>query len=322
MTQPVRAELGNLLRNGAAVQARVIAMLDAATARLAILGQTIDVSTPHALQPGTSLNVAVVKDGATLKLVLQQDAQAAPQQAPVANNAAQRTDAAALLPAAARAAIIGALLGSLSTPQAASTEQAASPAQGQPAATPAAQEGDAQPQDGVQARNELAAMPQAASPSSPSQTASPSAPSSAHTAQQATAALPGAPANSAVQNSAQAILMPFQLPQMAQPVMLKVQQEEEDGEEGNGGAEGKRTWTVSVSLDAGALGLVHIGIGLRQGSVSVRLSAGTPQGAAHLSTWLPELKASLEHADFVPGELSAAQAQAGQEPGTGTSQTI
>jgi hypothetical protein len=298
-------------------------MLDAATARLAILGQTIDVSTPHALQPGTSLNVAVVKDGATLKLVLQQDTQAAPQQAPAANNAALRTDAAALLPAAARAAIIGALLGSLSTSQTASVEQAApSPAQGQPGAAPAAQEGDAQPQAGVLARNELAAMPQAASPSSPSQTASPSAPSSAHTAQQAAAALPGAPANSAVQNSAQAILIPFQLPQMAQPVMLKVQQEEEDGEEGNGGAESKRTWTVSVSLDAGALGLVHIGIGLRQGSVSVRLSAGTPQGAAHLSTWLPELKASLEQADFVPGELSAAQAQAGQEPGPGTSQTI
>jgi hypothetical protein len=92
---------------------------------------------------------------------------------------------------------------------------------------------------------------------------------------------------------------------MAQPIMLKVQQEEEDGADGSRGQAAKRMWTVNVSLDAGSLGLVNIGIGLRQDLVSVRLSAGTLRGAAHLSAWLPELRKSLEQANFVPGELSA-----------------
>ena len=105
--------------------------------------------------------------------------------------------------------------------------------------------------------------------------------------------------------------------------MLRVEQHEEDGADDSGGPAGKRAWTVSVSLDAGALGLIHAGIGIRQGEVSVRLSAKDPQGAAHLSAWLPELRKSLEQADFVAGELSAAVAlQAEPDAGQGRSYTV
>ena len=519
-------ELGNLPRNGTVVPARVIAMIDSATARLSIMGQTIDVNAPQTFQAGTNISVAVLRDGANLKLVLQPDAQAAPQQAAGTSTPAHQADTTGSLPAAARAAIVGALLGSTSslqapsavgnpapaqtqpapapaaptpaapaaqavqtgpagnaqpqagvqaqyglaaiadapgspgtsqpvtppvtsgaqaealqaaalpgtavtpaaqnspqafqvpsqlprdaspgengppaqtqpatvpaspaapaapagnaqpqagvqaqygpdampqapaspanpqqaTPPVASSAQAAhqaaalpataatlavqiaqailvplqlprdaspaengSPAQTQPAtvpaspaapavpAAPAAPAGNAQPQAGVQAQHGLASMPQApASPANPQQ-ATPAVASSAQAAHQA-AALPGSAPTPAVQNTAQAILVPFQLPQMAQPIMLKVQQEEEDGADGSRGQAAKRMWTVNVSLDAGSLGLVNIGIGLRQDSVSVRLSAGTLRGAAHLSAWLPELRKSLEQANFVPGELSA-----------------
>ena len=105
--------------------------------------------------------------------------------------------------------------------------------------------------------------------------------------------------------------------------MLRVEQHEEDGADDSGGPAAKRAWTVSVSLDAGALGLIHAGIGIRQGEVSVRFSAKDPQGAALLSAWLPELKKSLEQADFVAGELSAAVAlQADPGAGRGRSYTV
>ena len=105
--------------------------------------------------------------------------------------------------------------------------------------------------------------------------------------------------------------------------MLRVEQQEEDGTDDSGGPAAKRAWTVSVSLDAGALGLIHAGIGIRQGEVSVRFSAKDPQGAAHLSAWLPELKKSLEQADFVAGELSAAVTlQADPAAGQGRSYTV
>jgi hypothetical protein len=90
--------------------------------------------------------------------------------------------------------------------------------------------------------------------------------------------------------------------------MMRVQREEEDSA-GNGGGAAERGWTVTLSLDAGELGLVHVGVGLRGGSVSVRLSAASAEGAEQLGSWLPELKASLELAEFQPGELLAAQLQ-------------
>lgn len=488
-------ELGNLPQNGTVVPARVVAMLDSATARLSIMGQTIDVNAPQTLQAGTNISVAVLRDGADLKLVLQPGAQAAPQQAAAASTPAHQADTTGSLPAAARAAIVSALMGSTASLQAPSAVGNAAPAQTQPApapaatpppaapaaqavqtgpagnaqpqaavhaqyglaaiadapgspgtsqpvtppvtsgaqaealqaaalpgtaVTPAAQNspqvfqvplqlprdaspgengppaspadpqeatpavassaqaayqaaalpgttatlavqiaqailvplqlpgdaspaengpraqtqpatvpaspaapavpagpaappappappapaGNAQSQAGVQAQHGFAAMPQAPASPASQQQATPAVASSAPAAHQA-AALPGAASTPAVQNTAQAILVPFQLPQMAQPLMLRVQQEEEDGADGSRGQAAKRMWTVNVSLDAGALGLVNIGIGLRQDSVSVRLSAGTLRGAAHLSAWLPELRKSLEQANFVPGELSA-----------------
>ena len=512
-------------------------MLDSATARLSIMGQTIDVNAPQTFQAGTNISVAVLRDGTDLKLVLQPDAQAAPQQAAGASTPAHQADTTGSLPAAARAAIVGALLGStaslqapsavgnpasaqtqpapapaaptpaapaaqavqtgpagnaqpqagvqaqyglaaiadapgspgtsqpitppvtsgaqaealqaaalpgtavtpaaqnspqafqvpsqmprdaspgengssaqtqpatipaapagnaqpqpgglaqhglaatpqapgspsnpqqaappvassaqaayqaaalpgttaalavqiaqailvpLQLPQDASPAENASPAQTQPAtvpaspaapavpATQAAPAGNAQPQAGVQTQHGLAATPQApASPADPQQ-ATPAVASSAPAAHQA-AASPGTALTPAAQNSAQAILVPFQLPQMAQPLMLKVQQEQEDGADGSQGQAAKRMWTVNVSLDAGALGLVNIGIGLRQNLVSVRLSAGTLRGAAHLSAWLPELRKSLEQANFVPGELSAlVRPEEAQTVDTGPSQS-
>ena len=169
-------------------------------------------------------------------------------------------------------------------------------------------------QAGQQSPREFAAMAAVSTPAAQTE-ARAATPNSSATQQATTLQAPAAGAPAA-QNSAPAILVPFQLPQMAQPVMLRVQQEDEDGaDDGSGGAAAKRTWTVTLSLDAGALGLVHVGIGLRDGSVSVRLSAGTAEGAAQLSTWLPELKASLEQADFTPGELLAAQAQPAKASG-------
>ncbi len=104
--------------------------------------------------------------------------------------------------------------------------------------------------------------------------------------------------------------------------MLRVEQQQEDNAGDGTGQEDKRAWTVSVSIDAGTLGLVHIGIGLHQGAVSVRLSASDVQGAAHLSAWLPELKSSLEQADFLTGELSAAQRQVVNAAGQGQSYKV
>jgi Flagellar hook-length control protein FliK len=323
-------EPGSLPRDGTVVQARVIAMLDAATARLAILGQTIDANVPRALQAGTALNVAVVRDGAALKLVMQQDPKALPQQAAAAA-AALKADASGLLPAAARATIIAALLGSASALQSFAAEQG-TPVQGQPAApapgenaAPAAQGAEAPVQGAVQAvvqhgeqvQHELAAMTQDAPAAAQAGTAA-----NPHAAQEAALTLAASPGAPAAQNSGPAILVPFQLPQMAEPVMLRVQQEQEDGADDGGGAEAKRTWTVTLSLDAGALGLVHVGIGLRDGSVSVRLSAGSAEGAAQLSTWLPELKARLVEADFTPGELLAAQAAQAGAPSRNPSYTV
>jgi hypothetical protein len=302
-------------------------------ARLALMGQTIDVSAPSTLQPGNSISVAVVRDGANLKLVMQQEAQAAPQQAPVASAPALKADPVAFLPATVKAAIIGALLDSLNTgtpsaertgspPQ--SPSSPATPAAGAPAASPAgaAAAPGAGPQATAQTQHDVGRASQAPGPVNDPQQASPSVTSSTPTAPQ-TAGLPGDATSVAAQNSAPAILVPFHLPQLAQPLMLRVEQHKEDGADDSGGPAAKRAWTVSVSLDAGALGLIHAGIGIRQGEVSVRFSAKDQQGAAHLSAWLPELRKSLEQADFAAGELSAAVAlQAEPDAGQGRSYTV
>ena len=79
--QQVHADLLGLLRNGSVVEARVIAMLEGNVARLAIAGQTIDVTTPLAFKAGTKIPVTVDGSGRDLKLVVQPAVQGAGQQA-------------------------------------------------------------------------------------------------------------------------------------------------------------------------------------------------------------------------------------------------
>ena len=121
-------------------------------------------------------------------------------------------------------------------------------------------------------------------------------------AQQAAASASGL--DHQVQNSANGLIVPFQLPQMPNPINLRVKQQDENDAEETGRSPAAKRWTVNVSLDAGAMGLVHISVGLCASAVSVRLSGDQAQAAGHLSAWLPELKAALERADFHVEELS------------------
>ncbi len=312
-------------------------MREDGTARLSVSGQTVDVSTPYPLQAGTNISVSVVREGASLKLVLQQEASAAPPQSAAPGAAMGGDDAAVLLAATARAAIISALLGSSLSPQAKgagqaeTAGQAGTQAQGQSAAAPLAGSAQgAQPQPAVQTQSGPAAFPQApgfagsppgAQPQSAVQTGhgpepAPQTPGSTGSP----AAAPAAP-QIAAQSSTQVYFVPILLPQMAEPLMLRVEQQEERA--GDNAAQGdKRAWTVSVSVDAGEMGLVNIGIGLREGAISVRLSATDAQGAARLSAWLPELKSNLEQAAFLTGELSAVQGKIADVAGQGQSRTV
>jgi hypothetical protein len=340
VTHQGRVQLSNAAKSGTAVEARVVATHEDGTARLSVSGQTIDVSTPYALQAGTNISVSVVREGANLKLVLQQDAPAVPQQPAAPSTAMLGDDAALLLSATARAAVISALLESSLSSQAKGAGQTATAGQTgtqaqspSTAAPPAGAAPGPQPQAAVQTQPGLAAPPQTPGPAGglPG-----TGPQSAVQARQApeplqqtpasTGSLPAAPAapQTAAQSSTQVFFVPVLFPQMAEPLMLRIeqQQEEEDSAGDGTGQEDKRAWTVSVSIDAGTLGLVQIGIGLRQGAVSVRLSAGDVQGVAHLSTWLPELKSSLEQADFVTGELSAVRVRVADAAGQDQSHTV
>ncbi len=79
--QPSRSvDAGSLPKNGTVVQAQVVAMLDANTARLAIQGQTIDTNVPRAFVAGTDISVAVSQEGGKLKLTVQQEAKGVPLQ--------------------------------------------------------------------------------------------------------------------------------------------------------------------------------------------------------------------------------------------------
>jgi hypothetical protein len=72
--QPGRSSLQALLRNGNVMEARVIAMLAGDMAQLEILGQKVEVSTPHTLKVGTTISVAINRTGQSLELVIQPDA--------------------------------------------------------------------------------------------------------------------------------------------------------------------------------------------------------------------------------------------------------
>ena len=71
--QLARSGLQALLRNGNTVEARVIAMLAKNVAQLEILGQKVEVSTPQALEAGTTISVAINRNGKSLELVIRPD---------------------------------------------------------------------------------------------------------------------------------------------------------------------------------------------------------------------------------------------------------
>ncbi len=105
-------------------------------------------------------------------------------------------------------------------------------------------------------------------------------------------------------NSASAIQVPFQVPQMQQPILLRIEQDEEDQAQRPGRSRQTKRWSVNFSLDTGTIGPVHAGIGYSASALSVRLSSDQAESAFLLSAWLPELKAVLEQADFAVEELS------------------
>ncbi len=188
-------------------------------------------------------------------------------------------------------------------PPGAATEEPAATAQSQPASNqpPAANQpasqgqpathpdgaADAQLQAGIQARYAQETSFQVpGSPNNP-MTAAQSSAASPAAAQQA-ALQTSTPASAGTQNATQAVLVPFQLPQMANPIMLKIEQQEEDEDRSSEDAD-KRAWTVNLSLDAGPLGLVHIGIGLFQGAVSVNSPPPPHKARPHSALGCPSL---------------------------------
>ena len=134
----------------------------------------------------------------------------------------------------------------------------------------------------------------------------PGAPSSSREASQLTpqSALPAPVPGQQSSNSALAMLVPFQLPQMPHPILMRVEQDDENESQQAPRSPAAKRWTVNFSLDAGTIGSVHVSIGLSASAVSVRLSSDEAESASFLSAWLPELKATLEEADFAVEDLS------------------
>ena len=191
--------------------------------------------------------------------------------------------------------------------------QQAQQAQNQPASTTASgaaakPETQVQIQSGAGAQSGLGAASQTSSPASTTQPA----PSQAASTAAQTVPVPSQPAAQApVQNLApkQVIIGQLLVPQLAEPLPARIERRGKDtGADGDGEKPAKPTWTVGVSVDAGAMGVIHLGIGLHEGAVSVKASCENPQGAAAFNTWLPELKTTLERAHFVTGNLSAVEA--------------
>jgi hypothetical protein len=201
----------------------------------------------------------------------------------------------------AQAAINEAILSSESNFQNASLAPAQiSPYPAMPAAaSPPAQ---AQLQAEIRARYEWGATPSASDLAEDQDLAPPpSASKASRLAPQAVISLvSGHPAS----NSALVIEAPFQLPQMQRPILMTIQQEDENEAHPARRAPAAKRWSVNFSLDAGASGQIQVRIGLSAAAVSVRLSSDRTESAALLSAWLPELKAALEQADFTVDELS------------------
>jgi hypothetical protein len=307
-TQPVRAESFGAFQNGANAEAHVIAMVDVKVARLAILGRMIDVATPVALKPGSTLPVVLDTSGGALKLLIQKDA--APPQAGRGSAALPAPALLGNLMVAVQAAITEALLNAgisakaLTAPEEPPAQTAAPPQQ-QPSAP--AQELPAQPNPRADAAKLFGLGATPSDDDAPNRSASIGAPP--HAAQEARQTAPqvlgfGAP----LKTSALAVAVPFQIMQMPFPVEVRIKREEdEDGEaeKDGSGAEKRRKWSVTVSVAAVSIGLVHVSIGLRGNAISVRLSSEQAEATSHLRAWLPDLKSLLEAADFVVADLSA-----------------
>ena len=304
-TQPVRAESFGVFQNGANAEARVIAMVEAKVARLAILGRTIDVATPFTLKPGSTLPVVIDTSGGGLKLLIHKDA--APPQAGKGSAAPPAPALHGSLTLALQAAITEALLKAGASAKALAAPetppaQTAAPPQQQPSALAEEPPAPTNSQADAAKLHSLATAPNNDGARSASIGAPP------HAAQEARQTAPqvlgfGAP----VQTSAHAVSVPFQIMQMPFPVEVRIKQEEdEDGAKEDGsGAQKQRKWSVAVSVAAVSIGLVHVSIGLRGNAISVRLSSDQAEAASHLRAWLPELKGFLEAADFVVEDLSA-----------------
>jgi hypothetical protein len=317
-SQPLRGDAA-AFRNGAVIQARVLAMLEANVARLSILGQTIDVSTPVALKPGTSLPISVENSGDGLKLFIKGDTSQA--QAPKIGSPPTQISSLGPFLSAVQVAIADAILtaeiklAAATNPQS-PAQNAASASERAPAQTQA--QPSAQPQAQAQMHTRLdpgALMAPTGdlAPGAPDR--APTPPSDLKQAPQAAVAYAQNATTAPVQNPAQAIALPFLIPQLSHPVQVRVERQEEDGKDGktSSGAP-ERAWRVSFSLDAGGMGLVHVSISLHAGAVSVKLAAEDAQAASDLRAWVPELKTALEASNLTVEEISARQGTSALDP--------
>jgi hypothetical protein len=310
-----------LLANGNVVKARVIAMLAGNMAQLEIVGQKVEVSTPQALKAGTTISVAINRIGQSLELVIQPDAnnsRPAPAPQPIAgpgrdyitpNEAFSSMQSLAVSiedwVLTAQAAINEAVLSSESNFQNANLPPAQpSPHPAMAAAYPAAAfASQAQLQAEIRARYEWDAGPSAPDLAENQGLGPPSSASEASQLMRQAAVfspVSGQPAS----NSALVIEAPFQLQQMQQPILMTIQQDDENEARPAQRSPAAKRWTVNFSLDAGAIGPIRVTIGLSAAAVSVRLSSDQTESASLLTTWLPELKPALEQADFAVDELS------------------
>jgi hypothetical protein len=305
-----------MLRNGDVVEARVIAMLDKDVAQLEILGQKVEVSTPQALKAGSTISVAIHRSGQSLELVIRPEASTsrpppAPQTAigsgrgygvPAETIGSFQSVVASIEDRvlAAQAAINEAVLSSEANVQSTNLGLPRPSfnlvMQAYAAATLPSQ---VQLQAEVRARYELDAphdLNEALDLPSLSQPRDAAQPT-----QQPISTLASSQPNA---NSALAMLVPFQLPQMQHPILMSIQQDDEDETQQTSCSPAAKRWTVDFCLDAGSVGQVHVTIALSAAAVSVRLSSDEAASACFLSAWLPELKATLEEADFAVDELS------------------
>lgn len=319
--QLARSGLQALLRNGNTAEARVIAMLAKNVAQLEILGQKLEVSTPQALEAGTTISVAINRSGQSLELVIRPDTNTShlppvPQTASGSGRSygvlgeiigslqsvAASIDDRVL---AAQAAINEAVLSSEANIQSANLAPAqttfSSVMQAYSATIFPSQ---AQLQAEVRARYDLDARPPSAP--HPAEDYDPGARSLPYEASRFTpqSALPPPLPGQQPSNSALAMLVPFQLPQMPHPILMRIEQDDEYESRQATRSPAAKRWTINFSLDTRTIGSVYVSMGLSASAVSVRLSSDEAESATFLSAWLPELKATLEEADFAVEDIS------------------